>query len=200
MNNCYDIYFATNRLAISDSTISDISTTISVNDIKSANTLCRMMSTHGDLMIVTPTPTETFELVASKFQRVTAAGGIVTNDSGDDLMIYRNGRWDLPKGHWELGETIEECAMREVEEETGVGNLTIGDKICHTTHIYKMNGCWEIKQTHWYKMHSSHNNTLIPQREEGIERVAWCSKSQIEKYLPSSFPTIQHVFREVGKF
>ncbi len=200
MNNCYDIYFATNRLAISELPISDITTIISANEIKSADVLCRMLNTHGNLAIITPNPTKVFELIASKFQRVTAAGGIVTNSAGDDLMIYRNGRWDLPKGHWEVGETIEECAVREVEEETGVKNITLGDKICHTTHIYKMKGRWEIKQTHWYKMHSSYSATLTPQREEGIERVAWCSKEQRTSYLPHSFPTIQHVFREAGKF
>ncbi len=200
MNNCYDIYFASNRLAISESPIDDIHTIISVDQIKSAESLCRMLNTHGNLSIITPNPTQAFELIASKFQFVTAAGGIVSNDAGEDLMIFRNKRWDLPKGHWERGETIEECAIREVEEETGVRGITLGEKICHTTHIYKMMGRWEIKQTHWYKMRSSHTAPLIPQQEEGIERVAWCTASQREEYLPHSFPTIQQVFREAGKY
>ncbi|MFR9602593.1 MAG: NUDIX domain-containing protein [Rikenellaceae bacterium] len=196
MENSFDIYFATNRLAIATSLVDGITTTISPEMITSAEELCRMLNTHQNIAIVTDSPSEVLETISQLFIAVTAAGGIATNDQGLDLMIYRNGRWDLPKGHWEEGETIEECALREVEEETGVKGLTIGNKICTTSHIYKMKGRWEIKCTHWFRMTTSHSEELIPQTEEGIERVAWCSKEEIMRFLPDSFPTIQQVYRK----
>ncbi|MFI3281917.1 MAG: NUDIX domain-containing protein [Rikenellaceae bacterium] len=200
MEKRYDIHFGTNKLVISSTLIEQRASSISHSEINSADDLCRILNERGDITIITPDTKEVFHKISSLFKQVTAAGGIVSNDNDEDLMIYRNGRWDLPKGHWERGETIEECALREVEEETGVGKLTIGDKICSTRHIYKMRGRWEIKQTHWYKIHSSHTAVLVPQHEEGIEKVAWCSKSQIAEFLPYSYPTIQQVFHEVGKF
>ncbi len=199
MNNSYDIYFTTNRLAISATPIDGITKIISTEEISSAEDLCHMLNIHKNIAIITDNTTEALEAISTHFTTVVAAGGIATNDTGLDLMIYRNGRWDLPKGHWEDGETIEECAIREVEEETGVTGLTISDKICSTTHIYKMKGRWEIKHTHWFAMKTSHSEALKPQTEEGIERVAWCTKDDIMRYLPDSFPTIQQVYRSSQK-
>ncbi len=194
MNKHYDIYFASNRLVISDVPISGILSNISLSDIGSAEELCRLLEHHFQIAIITPSPTEAYDQIANLFTRVTAAGGLATNAQNEHLMIYRNHRWDLPKGHWEVGETIEECAIREVEEETGARDLTLGDKICTTIHIYKMRGKWEIKETHWFNMQTSSQATLTPQREEGIMRVEWCSKENIRHFLPDSYPTIQQVF------
>ncbi len=195
MKNSHNIYFASNRLAISSTPIDGINKTINLENIKSADELCQMLNTHKNIAIISDSPSKTLDEISKLFVAVTAAGGIATNDKGLDLMIFRNGRWDLPKGHWEMGETIEECALREVEEETGVSGLTLGDKICTTTHIYKMKGRWEIKQTHWFKMKTSYSEALVPQTEEGIERVAWCTKEEILRFLPDSFPTIQQVYK-----
>ncbi len=145
--------------------------------------------------ILTPNPEAMYRNFASQFTEVVAAGGVVCNDDSRLLMIYRNGRWDLPKGHWEEGETIEECAIREVEEETGVGGISLGDKICETLHAYSMRGRWEIKTTHWYAMRSSDTRELRPQKEEGIERAKWCKREKIAKKLKDSFPTIKSVMR-----
>ncbi|MFI3302223.1 MAG: NUDIX domain-containing protein [Rikenellaceae bacterium] len=199
MNKQYNIYFATNRLAISNTPIDGISVNISHLDINSAEDLCRLMEQHTQIAIITPSPDDSFEHVASLFTRVTAAGGLATNAQGEHLMIYRNHRWDLPKGHWEPGETIEECALREVEEETGACELTLGSKICTTIHIYKLRGKWEIKETHWFDMQSSSLAPLTPQHEEGITRVEWCTKDNIRRFLPDSYPTIQQVFSASNK-
>ncbi len=195
MEDTYNIYFATNRLAISTKPIDEITTTLSAEELTSAEEICRTLNIYGSISIITPNPEQFYNYVSSLFVEVEAAGGIATNPQGEDLMIYRNRRWDLPKGHLERGESIEQCAVREVEEETGVRNLTIGEKICTTTHIYNMKGRWEIKRTHWFKMSTtSLTSSLTPQIEEGIEQVSWCSPSQVAENLKSAFPTIQAVY------
>ncbi len=194
MKKQYDIYFSTNRLAITSTPINGITLTISPDQISSVEDICHLLDTHSQVAIITPSPKAIFEHIASLFTKVTAAGGLTTNNRGEFLMIYRNGRWDLPKGHLESGESIEECAVREVEEETGVRDLSLGEKICSTIHIYKMRGRWEIKETHWFKMHTLFDKPLTPQHEEGIMRVEWCTLDNIRYFLPDSYPTIQQVF------
>lgn len=143
--------------------------------------------------LVTPDPEGSFAAFAAGFRQVEAAGGVVVNDRGERLMIYRSGRWDLPKGHWEPGETIEACAVREVREETGV-TASIRRHLCDTFHSYKMHGEWEMKRTHWFEMTAPGDAPLHPQSEEGIDRVCWCSPATVEEHLRQTFPTIRRVF------
>ena len=134
---------------------------------------------------------ETFNFVA-----VVAPDPAVVNDRGERLMIYRNGRWDLPKGHWERGETIEACALREVREETGVA-ASIRRHLCDTLHCYQLRGEWEMKRTHWFEMAAAADATLRPQTEEGIDRVCWCTPAEVELHLQQTFPTIRRVFAKL---
>ena len=46
---------------------------------------------------------DTYHRICSEFLEVNAAGGLVSNKRGDFLLIRRNGMWDLPKGHQEIG-------------------------------------------------------------------------------------------------
>ncbi|MFI3286481.1 MAG: NUDIX domain-containing protein [Rikenellaceae bacterium] len=138
-------------------------------------------------------PEESYAKFCREFRRLKAAGGVVTNSHGEMLMIKRNGRWDLPKGHLEYGETIEQCAVREVEEETAITNITLGEKIVETQHAYILRSEWAIKTTHWYHMSSECIYTK-GQSEEGIEEVVWCTPQQIEENLLSTYPTIRCVF------
>ncbi len=193
MKRSYNIYFAWARLAISAIPIAEAKRTITLESIHTPQELCRILSIHSCVAIITPTPDHAFAYITSLFRSVTAAGGVVQNQDGLTLMIYRNGRWDIPKGHWEEGESIEECAMREVTEETGVDQLQIQHPICQTTHIYNMRGVWEIKTTHWFKMSTTYTAVLKPQREEGIEQARWGTAQQIEEQLKGAFPTTQEV-------
>lgn len=192
-----NIYFAKNRLTISD----QIGEGFAIESgFIERDYIVDLLERFNHVTIVCPNPEATYRNFATAFTEVVAAGGVVENDKTKLLMIHRNGRWDLPKGHWEEGETIEECAIREVEEETGVGGITLGQKICETLHAYNMRGRWEIKTTYWFAMRSSDKSELKPQTEEGIERVKWCKREKIDKKLKDSFPTIQRViesYREV---
>ena len=96
---------------------------------------------------------------------------MVINPNKKVLFIYRNNVWDLPKGHIEKNESTESAAVREVEEECGIENSTIIQKLIITYHIYFLDGI-KLKETHWFLMHSDDSNNLIPQLEEGITEVA----------------------------
>ena len=127
---------------------------------------------------------------------IIAAGGLVQNRKGEILLIYRRGCWDLPKGKLDAGELIPECAIREVQEETGIQILELGPFICTTTHTYfdKWLNKDVEKQTHWYAMLSLANETLVPQTEEDIEKIEWVPLEQLPQYLHQTYPTIRSVF------
>ena len=154
----------------------------------------RALSEHGRLTVVTPEPDEVFRAFAAEFTAVEAAGGVVRNDSGGALMIYRNNRWDLPKGHVEPGESIAACAVREVAEETGIRAEIEGtDELCSTLHCYNLYGKWEMKRTHWYAMRYA-DGKLHPQSEEGIAKVEWLHGDELKNAVLQSYPTIRQVF------
>jgi 8-oxo-dGTP pyrophosphatase MutT (NUDIX family) len=127
---------------------------------------------------------------------IIAAGGLVQNSKGEILLIYRRGFWDLPKGKLDAGESIPDCAIREVQEETGLKSIELGPFICTTTHAYydKWLSKEVEKQTHWYAMLSLANETLVPQTEEDIEKIEWVPVNELPQYLLQTYPTIRTVF------
>ncbi|OYX22856.1 MAG: NUDIX hydrolase, partial [Flavobacteriales bacterium 32-35-8] len=118
-----------------------------------------------------------------KLPNVIAGGGKVYNDKGDVLFIYRNDKWDLPKGKIEGVESIEETAIREVMEETGVAGLEITKPLETTYHIFKRNGRYKLKITYWFEMKTSFSGNLYAQEFEGITKVAWLNPEQIKEAL-----------------
>jgi 8-oxo-dGTP pyrophosphatase MutT (NUDIX family) len=124
----------------------------------------------------------------SLFTIVQAGGGLVVNDKDKVLLIFRKGHWDLPKGKREKGEKKRVTAVREVEEETGVRNLIIQDKINVTHHLYRIKkGKRALKKTHWYLM-ETHNQKLTPQTKEDIVKAEWKDlnkfmKKELKMYL-----------------
>ena len=129
------------------------------------------------------------------FNEVNAAGGLVKNGLGQCMMIFRNGLWDLPKGHQEQGESIEQCALREVSEETGLSGLKLGKLIAVTDHVYLRGGKWFLKHTWWYSMTCNGDSEPVPQREEGISEACWISADQLEKCLENCYSSILELFR-----
>jgi len=136
------------------------------------------------------------KMLKDKIPAAKAGGGLVYNKNGEILFILRNGKWDLPKGGIEKGEEIEDTAMREVEEETGVGKLRITDKLQKTYHVFKRNGVYKLKVTHWFEMESTYTGPLVGQAEEGIEKVAWLNPAQIKEALKNSYENIKLLFEE----
>ena len=126
-----------------------------------------------------------------KLPNVIAGGGKVYNANGDILFIYRNDKWDLPKGKTEGNETIEKTAIREVTEETGVAGLEITKPLETTYHIFKRNGRYKIKITYWFEMKTSFTGKLYPQINEGITKVEWLNKAQTKKALENSYANIK---------
>ena len=123
-----------------------------------------------------------------------ASGGLVYNAKGEALFIFRNGKWDLPKGGKEKKEKMSYAGLREVEEETGVDKLTIIKKLQKTYHIFKRNWVYKLKITQWYEMKSDFDGLPIAQVEEGIEKVAWLSPEQIQEALLNSYENIKLLF------
>ena len=132
------------------------------------------------------------------FKVIEAAGGVVMKDE-EILFIYRNGKWDLPKGKLEANESIPACAIREVKEECGVGQLTIVKELIATYHIYRQAGENVLKITYWFLMDCSDESPLIPQTEEGIELVEWKSQQAVQLALENTYPNIKLVLRSRGK-
>ena len=122
---------------------------------------------------------------------VVAAGGKVYNSRGEVLFIYRNDKWDLPKGKAESRETIDKTAIREVEEETGVEGLSIIRPLEMTYHIFKRNGKFKIKITYWFEMQTDFEGKLFPQEKEGITKVEWLNDDQVKVALANSYANIK---------
>ena len=134
----------------------------------------------------------------SNLKVIKAAGGLVINDERSVLFIHRNGIWDLPKGWIEKNESKKTAAIREVEEECGIRKLVILKKLITTYHIYVYNGL-KLKETHWYLMHSSFKKELTPQTEEGIDKVAFIKKSDINNIYKNTYANIKLVYETYKK-
>lgn len=141
-----------------------------------------------------PDEKEALRVLKSKISSQKAGGGLVYNEKNEILFIYRNGKWDLPKGGIEKGEDIGETAMREVQEETGVGNLIITEKLQKTYHVFNRNGKHKLKTTQWFKMKTSFNGVLVPQKKEGIEKAVWLNEVQVKEALKNSYENIKLLF------
>ncbi|MBQ5396739.1 MAG: NUDIX domain-containing protein [Alistipes sp.] len=151
------------------------------------------LENYNSVVVLSPEPQVAFETFAEQMEWVEAAGGVVENEQGEVVMIRRNERWDLPKGHRELGESFAECAAREAEEETGVKVSEVGELLATTLHAYNIYGHWELKHTAWYAM-CGNSSELLPQREEGIVQALWVARDEITERIKNSFPTIKEVF------
>ncbi|MCP1996043.1 NUDIX hydrolase [Flavobacterium sp. HSC-61S13] len=143
-----------------------------------------------------PNEKEILKKIKEKIPVQKAGGGLVYNSKGEVLFILRNGKWDLPKGGIEKNEEIEQTAIREVEEETGVTGLEITKKLQKTYHVFKRNGKYKLKITHWFEMKTDFDGVPVGQIEEGIEQVAWLNKEQIREAMENSYENIKLLIEE----
>ena len=134
-----------------------------------------------------------------KFPIVEAAGGLVKRTDNKLLFIFRNNKWDLPKGGIEKKELIIDAAKREVTEETCVADIIVEKKISETYHIFKKGKRFRLKKTYWFKMSTTYMGKTKPQTEEGIEKTKWVSNKNIEDILNDAFENIRIIVLEVLK-
>ena len=191
----YTIYFCdtevvvTTELPNSQYIVLDVDASFAISCAK----VVKKVETDKFIAIVTPDSDATFESLKSQFKVVFAAGGVVQSEGDALLMIELRQRWDLPKGHIEAGESDSVAARREVEEETGVVADIVGNEpLAVTWHAYDTYGCWELKRTSWWQMRASAGR-VVPQREEGISKVVWCRREDVEERLKNSYATIKRV-------
>ncbi|MGQ0737805.1 MAG: NUDIX hydrolase [Bacteroidota bacterium] len=131
-----------------------------------------------------------------KFSIVQAAGGLVLNEEKEILMIFRRGKWDLPKGKLDKGETLESCAVREVEEETGLQKVKLSAPLTITYHTYHEGARFILKESHWYSMKVKSGQQLVPQAEEVITEIRWLSYRDAEKLFPQCYPSVIDVIKK----
>jgi ADP-ribose pyrophosphatase YjhB (NUDIX family) len=132
----------------------------------------------------------------SKLPVVQAGGGLVQNENGKMLFIFRKGKWDLPKGKVDKGETLEKGAKREVKEETGVKKLQLNGLAGVTYHIFKRNGKYQLKETHWFHMKTTYTGKLKPELQEDITKAKWKGPKKISKALENSYENIKYLLKD----
>lgn len=128
-----------------------------------------------------------------KFTLIKAAGGFVLNKNKEVLMMFRRGKWDLPKGKMDKKESFEDCAVRETEEETGLKKIKLISPLVTTYHTYHEGSKFVLKETRWFAMEASSEQKLLPQAAEQITKLEWVGKNDLKKYLQNSFPLINDV-------
>ena len=131
------------------------------------------------------------------FLVVEAAGGLVEHTDGRYLFIYRNDKWDLPKGKIEKNEVIIDAAIREVTEETGVGDLMVTKPLNTTYHVFNSKGKFKLKKTYWFLMKSNYNAPLVPQEEENIQAAVWRPRADFPLLMENAYENIKILLEEI---
>jgi len=162
-------------------------TQIIIKALKSKKTNC--------VYYYNPNPEKLMKHLQKHFPIVEASGGMVKNEKDQFLLIYRNDKWDLPKGHLEKKEMTIDGAIREVSEETGVVELKSKSILPTTYHIYKRNGIYKLKKTYWFFMSTNFIGKLKPQLNEKIEKAVWKSESEIKLLMENMYSNIKLLFK-----
>ncbi len=125
-----------------------------------------------------------------RYTFVAAAGGVVLDEQQRLLVIRRLGKWDLPKGKVDRGETVEKAALREVREECGLQHLELMRPFGLTWHIYPHKGRQMLKRTDWFLMRTSSSEELVPQTDEGITDIRWCGTEEVDELRGDTYPSL----------
>ncbi len=131
----------------------------------------------------------------SCFKNIDAAGGLVKNEKGEILVIFRRNKWDLPKGKVNKKESLQKTALREVSEECGINNIEIIQPLMSTYHTYMLDNRLILKKTHWFEMIYTGNQRPIPEKREGITKVKWFTRAKLDKILNNTYPLILDLLR-----
>jgi 8-oxo-dGTP pyrophosphatase MutT (NUDIX family) len=199
MAQIYKIYINEAVLIITESVPKNLSDYQALNlsdfDFVKFIDLAKVLGSPKIFLLLSPQFKPIFKSIKRSMISIKAAGGIVKNEADEYLFIFRNGKWDLPKGKIEKGENSRAAAIREVEEECGIRIESSGEKICNTYHLYEMSGGIVIKKTNWYWMKAKKKGKLIPQLEEGITDVRWLSKADLSLVQENTYPLIKDLIK-----
>lgn len=157
----------------------------------------RKLKNLDSLTLVTRDKSALKQFVKSRFLIIKAAGGVVSKKD-QILLIHRLGKWDFPKGKFEKGETPEQCALREVQEECAI-QVRLDAPICNTWHTYTQNRKSILKKTFWYAMDCVNDQEMEPQSEEGIEDIRWFPEGDAKIALINSYPSMRFLFKQYLK-
>jgi len=151
---------------------------------------------HPGFTFLTANPGVTWQLFISYCTLIEASGGLVMNEKKEYLIIFRKGKYDLPKGKMDYDETPEECGIREVKEECGIDNVVIIRPLEKSFHTYLQKSKRMLKKTNWYLMQAP-DQKLIPQAEEDIHKAEWMTKLQIQSVVfENTYASIENLLRE----
>ena len=205
MSNVYSIYFGSRRIVLLSNCEEHLKNANGYFKCTSADDIAKILvffksSRETSVYLFGSDTGLLLQWIKDSFKYIEAAGGLVINERDEVLLIERNGIWDLPKGKVEPDEQVEQAAMREVEEECGIKNLSLESKITNTYHTYTIRDEIVLKKTYWYLMRYSGSDLLIPQVEEGITVALWVNSEEIPNYLQNTYPSIVDVFAAIKKF
>lgn len=136
------------------------------------------------------------EEIVRPLHKIDAAGGMILNEKDELLMIFRRGFWDLPKGKTEMNESLENSALRECSEETGLKNLELKEFLTSTHHLYPCNDGFALKKTYWYKFFAASGQIPVPQTMEDITEAAWLNRNDVKQRLDKSYRMIEYLIRK----
>ena len=156
----------------------------------------RFIASQFDNLVLEGDVDELYNSFEPNFCTLPAAGGVVWNEKEELLMIHRLGKWDLPKGKLDPGEQMAMCAVREVEEETGLDEISFSGFLKSTYHIYQLKEDWILKKTEWYELHAP-KQPLVAEAEEDIAQAIWVPQKDIKKLLENSYPNIVFLLQDL---
>ena len=169
-----------------------------VKDLKKeeiSSLIAKMLEAKTEAGLILYNVTDAFNALKKEFTLIQASGGLVY-DQNKFLLIYRRGKWDLPKGKLDEGEDLGQCALREIKEETGARNIKLEQTLCTTYHTYYERGQHILKESHWHLVKGNEDEPLVPQIEEDIEKCEWVNIDNLSPYLENAPASILDVISE----
>jgi 8-oxo-dGTP pyrophosphatase MutT (NUDIX family) len=168
-----------------------------IKDLKSkeiSSLITKMQEAKTHAGVILNNVTDAFNALKKEFTVIQASGGLVY-DKNRVLLIFRRGKWDLPKGKLDDGEDLGQCALREIKEETGIGEIKLEQTLCTTYHTYYERGQHILKESHWHLVKGDDTEPLIPQIEEDIDKCEWININDLSPYIekaPASIVDVIH--------
>jgi ADP-ribose pyrophosphatase YjhB (NUDIX family) len=200
----YEVFWNERKIVITQSdNVQFIKATVRFENLNTTNEVREWFlgfteSENNSVVLLHPFPEKFWtENFVPSFKTVPAAGGVVVRNE-KLLFIFRNEKWDLPKGKIDPEESAEKAALREVAEECEIEGHKITNLLPSTFHIYQSPhfnsfGQWILKETHWFEMSYSGNENGVPQTSENISAIKWFAKNELEEVLANTYESLKSI-------